>query len=129
MGCDAWRKRSWLQHESNLLRTRQPGDEAIHEARKSVKKVRAIVQLIETDDGRGIGGGKKRLRAANRALSHVRDADVMILTLQKLLDRWPHLLSEHTLARVRHQLAAHKDAVARGSGSPGLVERGRGRAP
>ena len=126
-------KKELASAREQLLRTRQPGDEAIHEARKSVKKVRAIVQLIETDDGRGIGGGKKRLRAANRALSHVRDADVMILTLQKLLDRWPHLLSEHTLARVRHQLSAHKDAVAQaaareGSWSEVAEELRRGRA-
>jgi CHAD domain-containing protein len=102
-----------------LLRARQPGDEAIHEARKSVKKARAIVHLIETDDGRGLGGGKKRLRATNRALSQMRDADVMILTLQKLLDRWPRLLSEHTLARVRHQLSDHKNTVAQAAARPG----------
>jgi CHAD domain-containing protein len=105
-------KKELASAREQLLRTRQPG-EAIHEARKSVKKVRAVVHLIETDDGRGLGDGRKRLRAANRALSQVRDADAMILTLQKLIDRWPHLLSEHTLARVRHQLADHKNAVLR----------------
>jgi hypothetical protein len=36
-----------------LARKTAPGDEAIHEARKRVKKVRAIVQAIEADDGRG----------------------------------------------------------------------------
>ena len=38
-------KKELASAREQLLRTRQPGDEAIHEARKSVKKVRAIVQL------------------------------------------------------------------------------------
>jgi CHAD domain-containing protein len=96
-----------------LQRTSPPDDDAIHEARKSVKKVRAIVHLVEHDNGRRLRGSKKRLRAVSRALSQSRDADAMIVILQKLVDQQPHLLSEHTLARVRHLLADHKDAVAR----------------
>ena len=54
---------------------RAPNDEAIHEARKSVKKVRAILQLIEDDDGEGLGRSEKRLR------SELRDAAAMVETL------------------------------------------------
>jgi CHAD domain-containing protein len=102
-----------------LLRTKRPDDEAIHEARKSVKKVRAIIHLIETDDGRGLRRATKRLRAANRRLSQTRDADAMLVTLQKLLGRRRHLLSEHTLARVHRQLVDHKNAVAQAAARQG----------
>jgi CHAD domain-containing protein len=105
-------KKELASARQQLQRTSPPDDDAIHEARKSVKKVRAVVHLIEADDGRGLRGSKKRLRAVSRALSQSRDADAMIVILQKLLDRQPRLLSEHTLARVRHLLADHKHAVA-----------------
>src|SRR3981189_1948536 len=84
-----------------LRRTSPPSDEAVHEARKSVKKVRAIVRLIEAAGGRGIGKSKKQLRTVNRTLSRLRDADVMIESLAMLRHDYPHLLSEHTVARVR----------------------------
>jgi CHAD domain-containing protein len=35
-----------------MRRSTPPSDEAVHEARKSVKKVRAIVELIDADGGR-----------------------------------------------------------------------------
>jgi len=88
-----------------------PRDEAIHEARKSVKKVRAILQLIEADEGTRLRGCRKRLRSVNRTLSGLRDADAMIEILSKLRSRNPHLFSEHTYARVRRQLSSHKRAA------------------
>ncbi len=104
-------KKELASAREQLQRTSPPDDDAIHEARKSVKKVRAVVHLVNRDNGRRLRGSKKRLRAVSRALSQSRDADAMIVVLQKLLDRQPHLLSEHTLARVRHLLADHKHAV------------------
>src|SRR5438067_6120186 len=64
-----------------------PSDEAIHEARKSIKKVRAILALIETDDGKGVGRSQKRLRAVGHTLSALRDADAMLGILTKLRSR------------------------------------------
>ena len=106
-------KKELASAREQLQRTSPQDDDAIHEARKSVKKVRAIVHLINRDNGRRLRGSEKRLRAVSRALSESRDADAMIVILPKLLDRRPHVLSEHTLARVRHLLADHKDTVER----------------
>ena len=103
-----------------------PHDEAIHEARTSVKKVRAIRDLIEEDSGRGLGGDRKGLRKVNRALSKVRDADVMLEMLDKLKEAEPHLLSEHSFARMRRQLTMHKKTAlrdARNSGAWKKVDR------
>src|SRR5262249_4828069 len=81
----------------NLRRRHAPSDEVIHDARTSVKKARAIIQLIDDDGGsRGLGRSEKRLRAANRVLSERRDADVMKETLAWLHTRHPQLFSEHT---------------------------------
>jgi CHAD domain-containing protein len=91
-----------------LRRRTPPGDDAIHEARKTVKKVRAIVHAIEADDGRRTADGRKRLRRINRVLSPLRDADAMLITLEKLKRRNPRLFSEHTFARVRRELLRRK---------------------
>jgi CHAD domain-containing protein len=96
-----------------LENSKEPGEEAIHEARKSVKKVRAVADVVKNDKGHGLAGARKRLRAVNRVLSQSRDADAMNETLSKLLDRQPRLLSEHTRARLRLELSNHRDTVAR----------------
>ena len=102
------------------LRAEPPPDAAIHEARKSVKKARAVLRLIEADRGKGLARSRKRLRTVNRALSRLRDADVMKEVLAALNGKNPRLFSEHTFARLQAQLNAHKEdaartAIARGS--------------
>src|SRR5262245_45202422 len=87
-----------------------PSDEAIHEARRSVKKVRAIVNLLDADKGRGLDQARKRLRSINRTLSKLRDADAMRETLTNLRKRNRAVLNEHTVARLRRQLSQHQQA-------------------
>ena len=49
-----------------------------------MKKTRAILQVVGADNGRGLAKSAKRLRAINRRLSALRDADVMLETLHTL---------------------------------------------
>jgi CHAD domain-containing protein len=91
-----------------LGKTTPPHDEAIHEARKSLKKVRAIVELIAADDGRGLAGSEKRLRTVHHTLSRLRDADAMLEVLTKLRKMHPRAFDEHTFARMRRRLTAYK---------------------
>jgi CHAD domain-containing protein len=102
--------RKELRRAAEALATMSPGDEAIHEARKSVKKVRAIMSLIEADAGR-LGDCRKRLRRANRTLSGPRDADATLSILKTLTTKMPRLLSEHTFASVRHRLSVNKQSA------------------
>ena len=90
-----------------------PTEEAIHAARKTVKRARAIFRLIEEDDGRGLSGAAKRLRTVNRRLSCVRDADAMIETLAALKKHRPDLFSEHEYARLRRDFTDRKEAIVR----------------
>ena len=53
-----------------------PSTESVHEARKSIKKVRAVLNLVgRTIDARG---ARKLLRRASRSLSPLRDAEVAV---------------------------------------------------
>lgn len=92
----------------NLRRSNPPQEEAIHEARKSLKKVRAIVGVIEADGGHGLNGSPKRLRTVNRTLSDLRDADAMLSALETLRKTNPRLLRKRAYARVRRHLASRR---------------------
>jgi CHAD domain-containing protein len=84
----------------------------IHEVRKRIKKVRAIVALIESDRGRGLGKSRKRLRRVSRALSPLRDADAVLELVDTLQRGRRKAFDEHTVARIRKLLTAEQRAVA-----------------
>jgi CHAD domain-containing protein len=52
------------------------GSKAIHTARKRIKRVRAVLQLVGDDVG--ADGAVKELRRASHLLNPLRDADAMI---------------------------------------------------
>jgi len=62
-------------------------DDAIHDARKSIKKVRAILRLVRGELGRTYALENRRLRDVARGLSVYRDATVTIETIDHLRDR------------------------------------------
>jgi CHAD domain-containing protein len=94
-------------------RLREDGEGAVHEARKSVKKARAIVELLQQADTDALGEDKRRLRAAGRALSILRDSDAVIASFDLLRTRFPRRLPEHTNGIIRRQLARRKTRIAR----------------
>ena len=87
------------------------GKERIHEARKSVKKARAIVRLLRQADAVGIGKDMRRLRSAGRVLSRLRDADAVLATLDRVRRRFPKRLPEHTAAIIRRELIRTKSEM------------------
>src|SRR5262245_19619749 len=95
-----------------LRRSDPPSDDAIHEARKGLKKVRVLLRLVEADEGTGIGKGAKQLRSVNRALSRLRDADALLELLDKLKQSNHHLFDEATFAKVRRRLSEHKRDIS-----------------
>ena len=84
-----------------------PPDQSIHEARKNLKKARAILQTIQAADG-GLNLDEERLRKVSHILSPLRDADAMRQILAKLRDQNPRLFSARTFARLSRQLASHR---------------------
>jgi CHAD domain-containing protein len=89
------------------------GETEVHAARKSVKKARAIVQLLGEKHAKRFEKDEKRLRTAGRALSALRDADAVLATFDQLRKRYPNRLAEHTYAVVRRQLVRAKARVIR----------------
>src|SRR4051794_15391677 len=66
-------------------------DKAVHEARKSVKKMRAAIRLVERDLGSSASKDNRRLRSSGRLLSDVRDAAAMIEVIDALGEDSPAL--------------------------------------
>jgi CHAD domain-containing protein len=109
-----------LKTARKLLRSTTPKTESVHEARKSVKKVRTIVELIDADEGRGLGRSRKRLKKVNRRLSKLRDADAMLEILRKLRDTKPESFDEHGFARVRRKLEENRKTLRQSVGEDGV---------
>ncbi len=88
--------------------------EAVHTARKSVKKERSLLRLA-----RGTMPRHQRrrenaaLRDASRALSTARDAEVMVATVDDLSERYAGQLPETTFHEIRAELERVRDEQRR----------------
>jgi CHAD domain-containing protein len=97
----------------DVLSSGTQSDEDVHEARKSIKKVRAVLRMIRKDVPDVANLDLERLRRAGRLLSPVRDADALLETARDLCRRYPGALSEHTCAEIRRRLANRKQHANR----------------
>jgi CHAD domain-containing protein len=88
---------------------------AVHEARKSIKRLRTIVRLLEGELGPETSARtQSTLRAAAAGLAGARDAEVMLTTLDDLIGRHPKKLGKRKgIARLRRRLAAERQAAER----------------
>jgi CHAD domain-containing protein len=79
---------------------------AIHDARKSVKKERALLRLMRGSVRRSDRRAENAaLRDAAQKLSGARDAEVMIQTLDDLAERYAGQVSHHEFVAIRDRLA------------------------
>ena len=107
-----------LDSASRLLasRDRKGRDEAIHEARKSVKKVRALLRLAASGPGSVFAPENVRLRDIGRRLSAFRDAQVVIETLDALSAGHDGDPADGVVESVRGVLLARKRRLGRRGG-------------
>lgn len=92
-----------------------PDERAVHEARKALKRLRALMRLLDGELG---GGARARenavLRDAARSLSGARDAAVMLSTLDALMTRHPRTLGRRrAVLDLRRRLRAEHARVER----------------
>jgi len=109
--------REELSSAAGLLRqaSARTRDDAIHEARKSIKKVRAILRLMGGELGRTYTIENQRWLTLARRLSVYRDATVMIETLDQLRQHDQDAPSAHALAVIRRGLLENKRRLQRGA--------------
>jgi CHAD domain-containing protein len=86
-------------------------DEAIHEARKSIKRVRAILKLVRFRLGDAYFKENARLRDIARKLSGFRDAAAMIETFDDLKKKYSREIGRRRLASVRAALNRQKNVT------------------
>ena len=88
----------------------------VHEARKRLKKTRALLRLTRPAIAKGAFRAHNRaLRDAGRALSGARDAEVMVETVDDLSERFPRRAN---FAAVRQRLAMRVDEPPRATELP-----------
>jgi CHAD domain-containing protein len=106
-------RREQLDAAADSLERGEDPVEAIHDARKRIKKTRALLRLA------GPGLSKKRyrrrnraLRDAGRAMSSTRDADVLAETIDDLAERYAGQQPTTFFARIRKGLETEPEADA-----------------
>lgn len=107
-----------LDQVINALQRPKLTDQAVHEARKGVKRSRAILRLLRSVVGNpAYRRENKLLRDAGRPLTALRDAKVLIETLQQLVRQSMPLarLLKEDLDRCRERLSPQRvhDVMAR----------------
>jgi hypothetical protein len=82
--------------------------EAVHDARKRVKKIRAVVRLLRRDLEKDYRIQNRQLRTIAHQLSLLRDADATAEVMEAVRDRYPRLVTPPIFAAVRRGLLARK---------------------
>lgn len=86
--------------------------QAVHESRKRLKELRAALRLVRPALGdKWFEEENAALRDLARPLSAVRDAQVMLDTLDKLKDHFKEELSKDAFAQVRQALARRRREI------------------
>jgi CHAD domain-containing protein len=99
----------------SATRRRAPDAKAIHDTRKALKRLRALVRLLREQLGESAYRREHAiLRDVARRLASARDAEVMVATLDALLQRHPRkLASRRPLIELRKRLVAERAVAAR----------------
>ncbi len=88
-----------------------PDERAVHETRKALKRLRALVALAREELGAEVSARETiALREVGRRLSGARDAEVMVCTLDELISRHPRKLGRRgSVLRLQRRLAWERD--------------------
>ena len=89
-------------------------EEVVHDARKRFKRVRALLRLAGSGLGRRLADSEDaRFRDAGRPLSEVRDATVLVETLDRLIERSGEQGRSEAIGRAHEALLRRKRNVCR----------------
>jgi CHAD domain-containing protein len=100
-------------------------DEAVHEARKSVKKIRGILRLVGPQIGPVYRKENRRLRDIGRQLSELRDAAAILEIFDGIARQEASGVDAATLAAVRRGLELDKEETEQKLDAERVVARAR----
>jgi CYTH domain-containing protein/CHAD domain-containing protein len=106
-------------------RSGEESSKAVHESRKSLKRLRALVRLAHAELGDHLSSLENAAyRDAGRVLSGPRDSQVMIDALDSLIERYPEEAGRADLEAFRSHLVQTHEAVARelAPGAPAFAD-------
>ena len=117
-----------LEYAANQLRKKGPDvSDAVHEARKSLKKARALLRLVQPYLGPLYRQENDSLRQIARELSHIRDAGAILDSLKDLRKRYSDRLSGPEIDPAERAFLERKKQLEGGGGSdqtlPKLAEQ------
>jgi CHAD domain-containing protein len=92
-----------------------PSEKAVHETRKALKRLRALLRLLEHELGASTFARENAaLRDTARRLSGARDAEVMLRTLEGLIARHPRTLARRSgVLKLRGRLLLERARMER----------------
>ena len=106
--------REELANARELLAQQGTSDEeAVHEARKSVKKARAVLRLLRPVLGQDYRQNNAELREVGHCLSALRDAKALLEMLDQMNQKYRKQLGDRSLAAARHALVERKEQCQR----------------
>jgi CHAD domain-containing protein len=100
-------------------------EDAVHESRKALKKSRAALRMARPSLGPLYGKVNATLRDVGRSLSEVRDAHVLVQTVDKLAEAAPDQRADDFVP-VRRILKDRSDQMTERAVAEGLVDRATG---
>jgi hypothetical protein len=83
-------------------------DDAVHAARRRIKKVRALIRMMRPALAGRARGVDRRLRAVNRLLAPIADGQATVPTLGRVAERYGHALPADVTATIRATLLRRK---------------------
>ena len=98
-------------------------DEAIHEARKNLKKIRGALRLMQPELGRVYSAENTRMRDVGRQLSEIRDATAIIEVFDSLVEKYNGSLQKDAFASIRRGLEKSKRETERAADLPKVIQR------
>ena len=91
-----------------------PGEKAVHETRKALKRLRALLRLLEAELGEHLARENAALRDTGGRLAGARDAEVILNTLDELIERHPRELARRrSVVELRMRLLAEQQRMER----------------
>lgn len=86
--------------------------EGIHDARKRLKKIRALLRLVRDELGATYRFENALFRDTARRLSSVRDAEAMIETFDSLVEQSGNQMGRPVIPSMRHALVERRNEIA-----------------